>query len=120
MGPGSPAVTGSARSGSSSRPSSVGEVEVYARSIGSSVPAREWWDYCVENGWKIRGEPIVDWKAAFRSCQNWGRWGKRNASRPEDLQPSAERIRENGDWLDEFLRRQDEQEREENSGEDGE
>jgi len=59
---------------SASRPSSVAEVEAYARSIGSPVSAQAWWDYCQGQDWKIRGEPILDWKAAFRSCQDWKRW----------------------------------------------
>jgi len=56
------------------RPQSVAEVAEYAKSIGSTVPAQDWWDYCEARGWRAGNGPIRDWKAAFRSSQKWERW----------------------------------------------
>lgn len=87
-----------------SRPSSVGEVEEFARSIGSPASAQEWWDYFQERGWKVKGEPMTNWKSVFQSTHKWARFQRRSGQvRHEDYQPGAERIKANGDWLDEFL-----------------
>ncbi len=89
-----------------SRPSSVGEVEEYAREIGSQADPRKWWDHFQELEWKIDGEALTDWKAVFRSTHKWNRWqpdrGK-GVPKAQDFQPSAERIETNARWLDEFL-----------------
>jgi len=56
------------------RPRSVAEVDEYAKSIGSTVPAQDWWDYYEARGWMAGKGPMRDWKAAFRSSQKWERW----------------------------------------------
>jgi len=88
-----------------SRPSSVGEVAEYARSIGSPASAQEWWDYFRERDWKVKGEPMTNWKSVFQSTHEWKRFRPQSAA-PRDFQPGAERIQQNADWLDEFLKSQ--------------
>jgi len=52
-----------------------------------------------KNGWK-------DWALVVQSCHR-DRWGIKKAADPvsarTDFQPSAQRIRENGKWLDDFI-----------------
>jgi len=87
---------------SPSRPSSVGEVEAYAKSIGSQASAQRWWDYFQEHDWKLKGEPMTDWRAVFDASHEWRRW-RDNRPKPGGYQPTAERIQQNAVWLDSFL-----------------
>ena len=48
------------------RPLTVEEVETYGKTIGRESSAQAFFDYYSANGWRKGGQPVADWKAAFR------------------------------------------------------
>lgn len=89
-------------------PPSVDEVKAYCTEMSYGVDAEAFVDFYAARGWSYgTGKPMKDWKAAVRT------WVKRDKERVEpgkkrgkeqpDYQPSAERIKATGDWLDRFL-----------------
>ncbi len=61
----------------------VDEVAAYARERGVDIDPQDWLSYHAERGWQINGEPIRDWKAAFRASEGWARWKRKSTDRPE-------------------------------------
>lgn len=57
-------------------------------------------EYC-----SMHNKKYGDWDAAIRKCSR-EQWGIKPSGTPGDFQPSADRIKENNDWLDKFLAEQ--------------
>ncbi len=65
------------------RPKSVEAVAAFAKECGSNIDPQDWFSFHAKNGWQINGEPIRDWKAAFRASEGWARWKRKSPDRPE-------------------------------------
>lgn len=51
-------------------PPSVDEIANYGAQIGKEAEAQGFFDYYSALGWRIAGQPMADWKAAFRRWRN--------------------------------------------------
>ena len=51
-------------------PPSVDEIADYGAQIGKEAEAQGFFDYYSALGWRIAGQPMADWKAAFRRWRN--------------------------------------------------
>lgn len=101
-------------------PPTLAEVEAYRAERQSPVIAQEFIDFYAAKGWMVGKCPMKDWKAAFRNAEKWDRWQKpaqgktgmpHNPTARENYAPTPERIKRNGQWLDEFLQRQREEQK---------
>lgn len=93
-------------------PPTVEEVADYCKERGNNVDPQHFVDHYTSNGWKVGGRGAMkDWKAAVRNWEKNGFSAKKkspNNMAGQDFNASTERIRKNGDWLDEFLAGQEE------------
>lgn len=93
-------------------PPTVEEVADYCKERGNKVDPQQFVDHYTSNGWKVGGRGAMkDWKAAVRNWEKNGFSAKKkspNNMAGQDFNASTERIRKNGDWLDEFLAGQEE------------
>lgn len=100
-------------------PPTLEEVAAYCKERKNTVDPERFHDYYSANGWvQGKGKPIKDWKAAVRT---WGRnstgsvgSGQRTQKNPpksmqpgDNYQPTRDRIQEQNDWLDKFLKEQE-------------
>jgi len=65
------------------RPKSVEVVAAFAKECGSDIDPQDWFSFQEKHGWQISGEPIRDWKAAFRASEGWARWKRKPPDKPE-------------------------------------
>lgn len=76
---------------------SVEDVENYRREIGSNVDAQLFTDFYKANGWKqSNGNPVKDWKAAFRA------WDRREKTEKPKSKPKKDPF-ENSSFTQEDL-----------------
>lgn len=92
-------------------PPSVDEVAAYCKERGNKVDPQQFVDHYQSNGWKVGGRGAMkDWKASVRTWEKNG-YGvdKKTATSMvgQDFNPTSERIKKGGDWLDKFLAEQE-------------
>lgn len=104
-------------------PPTLEEVRAYCHERKNTVDPERFHDYYSANGWvQGKGKPIKDWKAAVRTWERNGNGsvgsGQRTQKNPpksmqpgDNYQPTRDRIQEQNDWLDKFLKEQEGQER---------
>ena len=102
-------------------PPTVEEVAAYCKERNHGIDAQHFVDYYSANGWvQGKGKPIKDWKAAVRTWERNGNGKMAEEARPQMgvtkkaaqaakqvYQPTSERIQEQSDWLDKFLKEQE-------------
>lgn len=100
-------------------PPTLEEVRAYCQERKNNVDPERFRDYYLANGWvQGKGKPIKDWKAAVRTWERTGNGnvggGQRTQKNPpksmqpgDNYQPTRDRIQEQSDWLDQFLKEQE-------------
>lgn len=108
-------------------PPTLEEVKEYAKSRGSDVDPKKFWDYFNAGDWKdSEGKQVRSWKQKFITWERSGNGKRAEESRPQmgvtkkaaqaaqqNYQPTSDRIQEQSDWMDQFLAEQREQEEQE-------
>lgn len=93
-------------------PPSVEEVRIYCEKNGFGIDPETFVDYYTARGWTYgQGKPVKDWQAAVKTWAHRDKERETQGGHPRkrqpNYQPSAERVRKNGDWLDAFLDQQE-------------
>lgn len=99
-------------------PPTLEEVREYAKSRGSDVDPKKFWDYFNAGDWKdSEGKQVRSWKQKFITWERSGNGKRAEESRPQmgvtkkaaqaaqqNYQPTSDRIQEQSEWLDKFLK----------------
>lgn len=96
-------------------PPTLEEVKEYAKSRNSDVDPKRFWDYFDAGDWKdAKGQQVKSWKQKFITWERNNGGGQKTEKAPpksivpgQNFQPSSDRIQEQNDWLDKFLKEQE-------------